>query len=241
MRVVSGLARSLRLPSAFQTVTFVAGLLLLVTFFHIRADQDDQRDAGVEAFHAAYPGAQSETSPIFIEDANRAGLELPEEVPDQSLWSEKRILEYTESHEVGGEPPLAVLNIQRLAIQVPVYDGADDHNLNRGVARVLGTARVGDQGNLGIAGHRDGFFRPLKDIQQGDQLELMTPQGQILYHVVKTQIVNPEDVWVLAPTDDQTITLVTCFPFYWVGDAPQRFIVSAVAESSTSTPKERKL
>jgi sortase A len=210
--------------------------VLLVAFFHIRADQDARREAGVEAFLAANPAAQSVS---FTEQP--FDLDIPGNQPDQTLWSEKRIAAFAESHELGGDPPLAVLSIERLAIEVPVYDGADEHNLNRGVARVLGTARIDGDGNLGIAGHRDGFFRPLKDIQQGDLVELMTADGAVRYQVMQTLVVNPEDVQVLAPTDDRTITLVTCFPFYWVGDAPQRFIVKAVAQPHFSTKTERKL
>ena len=84
--------------------------------------------------------------------------------------------------------------------------------------------------NLGIAGHRDGFFRPLKDIALGDVMTLQTTRGTESFKVSSIDIVDPSDVSVLAPTETSTITLVTCYPFYYVGHAPKRFIVKATAE-----------
>ena len=117
-------------------------------------------------------------------------------------------------------------------IQVPVYDGTDDFTLNRGVGRIEGTAVVGAGGNLGIAGHRDSFFRGLKDIAIGDSIDLLTLRGNEAYSVSSIEIVDPADVGVLAPTEYKTITLVTCYPFYYVGHAPKRYIVKATAEHS---------
>jgi len=105
--------------------------------------------------------------------------------------------------------------------------------LNRGVGRIQGTAHVGESGNLGIAGHRDGFFRGLKDIGPGDIVELETSYRRKQYLVEKIQIVSPEDVQVLQSTPEPTLTLVTCFPFYYVGSAPQRYIVTASIQDSS--------
>ena len=91
-----------------------------------------------------------------------------------------------------------------------------------------GTAPPGTDGNSGIAGHRDGFFRGLKDIVPGDAIELDTLNGKEAYRVERTWVVEPEDVSVLDPTPMRALTLVTCYPFYFVGSAPQRFIVRAV-------------
>jgi sortase A len=152
--------------------------------------------------------------------------------PDQELWDARRVAEYEESLKVEAGPPLAVMTIDKLNIQVPVYDGADDFNLNRGVARIKGTATIDAAGNLGIAGHRDGFFRGLKDIAMGDRIELQTARREVIYAVSSIEIVDSHDVSVLAPTPEQTITLVTCYPFYYVGHAPKRYIVKATAEHS---------
>jgi sortase A len=123
--------------------------------------------------------------------------------------------------------PIAVLRIPHIQLEVPVYDDTNDLILNRGVGRILGTAHVGEIGNLGIAGHRDGFFRGLKDLAPGDEIGLDRIGQSDAYVVEKIEIVNPDDVSVLAPTPTPTLTLVTCFPFYFVGSAPQRYIVTA--------------
>ena len=189
---------------------YLGGVALLVVFFQIRADSERQREDGVRAFHDA-------------------GL-MTVMAPDQELWDARRVAEYEDSLNVEAGPPLAVMTIDRLNIQVPVYDGADDFNLNRGVARIKGTATVDATGNLGIAGHRDGFFRGLKDIAMGDRIELQTARGEVMFTVSSIEIVEPSDISVLAPTAERTITLVTCYPFYFVGHAPKRYIVTAKAE-----------
>jgi sortase A len=146
---------------------------------------------------------------------------------DFSLWSAKRVEAYKDSLVTKEDRPLAVLRIPKIHLEVPVYNDTDDLTLNRGVGRILGTARVGEGGNLGIAGHRDGFFRGLKDLATDDEIELVRIGQSDTYVVDKIRIVKPEDVSVLAPMRVPTLTLVTCYPFYYVGSAPQRYIVSA--------------
>jgi len=152
---------------------------------------------------------------------------VKKEEVDFSLWSAKRILAYKESLALKLDTPVAVLNIPRLGITAPVFDGTDDLTLNRGLGRIRGTARPGEDGNIGIAGHRDGFFRGLKDIAPGDSIEIVTTRGRDLYVVDGIVIVEPSDVSVLQPRPAAGITLVTCYPFYFVGDAPSRYIVRA--------------
>ena len=165
---------------------------------------------------------------------NFAPLESAQDV-DTSLWSVQRIREYMESLTTKTDPPLAILRIPKLRLEVPVYDGTDDWTLNRGAGRIIGTARLGDLGNTGIAGHRDGFFRGLKDIGTGDTLELTTPDGTERYVVTQIQITTPDDVSVLRPTATSSLTLVTCYPFYFVGSAPQRYIVHASISNAKSS------
>jgi len=204
---------------------YLGGVALLVVYFQIRADGEQLREEAVEAFQAA---AASE----IVLDNSFSGESLKAVVPapNQELWGDKRIAEYEESLKVAADPPLAVLSISKLDIQVPVYNGTDDFNLNRGVGRIKGTAAIDAAGNLGIAGHRDGFFRGLKDIVIGDEVRLQTTSGEINYAVSSIDIVDPDDVSVLYPTAESTITLVTCYPFYYVGHAPKRYIVKAKAK-----------
>jgi sortase A len=146
---------------------------------------------------------------------------------DIRLWAEKRIQGYRESLLLKKDAPVAVLRIDKLGIEAPVFDGTDDLTLNRGVGRIIGTAKPGAPGNIGIAGHRDGFFRGLKDISVGDKVDLMTTTARAAYVVDQIEIVSPDDVRVLQPRSLPSLTLVTCYPFYFVGDAPNRFIVHA--------------
>ncbi len=149
---------------------------------------------------------------------------------DTSLWSEARIKGYEESLAADLRAPSALLHIPAIDLTVPVLEGVDEVSLNRGVGRIPGTARVGGAGNLGIAGHRDGYFRRLKDIGPGSRLELETLAGRQSYTVSDIWIVKPSDVHVLKPTEENSITLVTCYPFYFVGHAPERYIVRATLD-----------
>jgi sortase A len=165
---------------------------------------------------------------VRVEVAPMAEAEVAPGVPvDTSLWAEGRIEEYRESllHDFG--VPLAVMRIRKLEIEVPVLPGTDDLVLNRGVGWILGTAAPGTDGNFAVAGHRDGFFRRLQDIELGDEIEVETLEGSRTYVVDDLTIVDPSNVSVLEERDLPSVTLVTCYPFYFVGSAPQRFIVRA--------------
>jgi sortase A len=151
---------------------------------------------------------------------------------DVSLWSQKRIADYEQSLTEYVDPPLAVLRIAKVHLEAPVLDGTDDLTLNRGVGHIVGTDRPGEDGNIGIAGHRDGFFRVLKDVTPGDTIELATPKRVVTYVVDQIVLVRPDDVSVLQPRSRPSLTLVTCYPFYFVGSAPQRYIVQASVERS---------
>ena len=148
--------------------------------------------------------------------------------PDQSLWSPQRVSAWRQALLEPAPAPLGVLRIPKIRLEVPVLPGTDDRTLDRAVGYIEGTALPGTDGNLGIAGHRDGFFRGLKDIATGDVIELDTIQGTDVYRVERTWVVDPEDVTVLDPTPLRALTLVTCYPFYYIGSAPRRFIVRAV-------------
>jgi sortase A len=157
---------------------------------------------------------------------------------DYSLWSEKRIKDYEATLAEHFDPPLAVLRIQKIHLEVPVFDGTDEPVLNRGVGRIIGTVRVGQTGNLGIAGHRDGFFRGLKDVVLGDALELDTTSGTQTYIIDSIKLVTPNDVSVLRNEPTSALTLVTCYPFYFIGSAPQRYIVHASLRGEAKTRNE---
>jgi sortase A len=161
-----------------------------------------------------------------FDQAVSPGPGAPEQV-DFALWSPSRVRQYKASLAGENSPPWGVLGIAKLRLRVPIFDGTDDVTLNRGAGWIAGTGRPGDEGNVGIAGHRDGFFRGLKDIVEGDAITLMTANEESTYLVDQIHIVTPDRVDVLQPRASPSLTLVTCYPFYFVGDAPQRFIVHA--------------
>jgi len=157
------------------------------------------------------------------------------EAVDFTLWGKNRVHAYLASLTQKVDAPLAILSIPRLALTAPVFEGTDSLTLDRGLGQVEGTDLPGGNHNLGIAGHRDGFFRVLKDIKQGDTIDIERPGGDDVYTVDSITIVSPSDVAVLAPGTKPTLTLVTCYPFYFVGDAPSRYIVKASLTSRTQS------
>ena len=119
------------------------------------------------------------------------------------------------------------IDIPRLEISAIVFEGTSDDTLARGVGHLRGSAGPGERGNLVLAGHRDTFFRDLRGIRQGDEVKVKGPEGEFEYQVASTAIVDPDQTEVLKPGDGATLTLITCYPFRYIGNAPQRFIVRA--------------
>jgi len=150
---------------------------------------------------------------------------------DMTLWSDARITAFQRTTDLASPTPLAILRIPRIRLEVPVLEGTDELTLNRAVGHIEDTAMPGADGNAGIAGHRDGFFRGLMHLVPGDAIELESLHGTETYRIERTWIVSPDDVSVLDPTPERAVTLVTCYPFYFVGPAPQRYIVRAVRDS----------
>ena len=153
--------------------------------------------------------------------------------PDQSLWDATQIKDYEAALKAEYPPPLGLLIIKDLNIEVPIYNGSDEHTLDRGAGRIKGMAKMNEEGNLGISAHRDSFFRGLKDIEMGDVVLVQSAYGVVKYAVSNIKIVPKNDVSVLAPVETKTLTLVTCYPFYHVGAAPQRMIVTALPVVTT--------
>jgi sortase A len=145
--------------------------------------------------------------------------------PDQSLWSQTRVQAFLASQGLPISEPVGVLHAPSLKLVVPIYPDSSELHLNRGAGLIEGMSAPDQGGNLGVAGHRDGYFRVLKKIRRGDVLEVQTRARLHRYRVVSVDVVDPADGRLLADTEEPTITLVTCYPFYYLGHAPQRFIV----------------
>lgn len=127
---------------------------------------------------------------------------------------------------------LGVLRVDRLGWSVIVRPSASDADLERGAGWIGGTTLPGLQGNVGIAGHRDTFFRALRYFKINDEISLVTEKGTVHYVVREMRVVDPDQVEVIAPDQRTSLTLVTCYPFYLVGRAPRRFIVKAYPKNT---------
>jgi sortase A len=132
-----------------------------------------------------------------------------------------------EASAIGPDGLIGRIEIPRIALSAVVFHGTGKDTLRQAVGHIPGTALPGQPGNAGLAGHRDTFFRPLRNILQNDIITVTTLRGEYLYRVVSTQVVGPREISVLYPTVNEILTLVTCHPFYFVGAAPNRFIVRA--------------
>jgi sortase A len=130
---------------------------------------------------------------------------------------------------------LGILEIDRLGLSVLIRSSTTSIDLDKGAGWIPGTALPGDAGNVVLTGHRDTFFRDLRGVKRGDIVRLRTPFGPRSYTVTETSVVDPADTSVLRPTAKSTLTLITCFPFDFIGHAPKRFIVRA---SGVSNPAQ---
>jgi sortase A len=206
-----------------EIVTLVVGLALTGFYGLARWDGYRSSRAAIRQFEAkatAHPAAE-------VAGFKRA-LPLPEAAKtDFSLWSRARAIAYRRSLAENPGPAIAILRIPKLRLTMPVFAGTSELALNRGAGWIPGTAPPGQAGNTGIAGHRDGFFRGLKDVGRGDAVTLTASDGTETYVVDRIKIVGPKDVAVLRPGTGDSLTLVTCYPFYYVGSAPKRYVVEA--------------
>lgn len=211
-----------------EVAVWCAGIVLTAVFFGARLDGAFGRRSALADFESARLRVSGGA-------AGRSAVALSRyEAPDQALWSSERVNGFQQSLSHDFSAPLAVLRVPKIDLEVPVLEGTDELALNRGVGHIGHTPRPGEPGNVGIAGHRDGFFRGLKDVAEGDTIEIETLSDRRRYSIASLSIVMPDRLDVLAPTKSPTLTLVTCYPFYYVGSAPQRFIVHATLDGSAA-------
>jgi LPXTG-site transpeptidase (sortase) family protein len=208
---------------AAEYMSYLAGVVLSAFFVVQLAQGEVDRQGGIEEFEQLASLDFSDPIARVIE----TGLSDNVAQPDMSLWSPGRITDYQASLEAELPPVLGVLEMDSIGLKVPVYSTDSELSMDRGAGVIEGMAYPHELGNIGIAGHRDGYFRALKDVKVGDKLELQTLTGPKQFTVDKVQVVEISDTHLLRDTEQQTVTLVTCYPFYFVGHAPQRFIVTA--------------
>jgi sortase A len=187
----------------------------------------------VGALAIAWVGVQM-LSAAWFERQTRAALELLRQTPSRQGQPAPDALRVGE--------PIGTLEIRRVGLTGVVVEGDTDAVLDRAIGHLPDTPLPWQDGNSALAAHRDTIFRPLKGVRLGDVLRLKTPHGDFDYRVNETLIVKPHEVWVLDPTPVATLTLISCWPFNYIGNAPERFIVRAeriptvnVAASQTGT------
>jgi sortase A len=212
-----------RALGGFERLLLFFGMLMLFLFTAVHVYNTIYSHAAIGAFWST----QSSSSGMPADSSHRNLA-----IPDFRFWSQKRIEAYQASLIAPAQRPLGVLRISAINLEVPVLEGTDDLTLNRAVGHIDGTPAPGETGNVGIAGHRDGFFRDLRNIHLGNTIDLFTEKGNSRYVVDEIVIVPPDDVSVLAQRSKPALTLVTCYPFYFVGNAPLRYIVRATITDS---------
>jgi sortase A len=204
-----------------QRLLLVAGAVLVSVYGAAIAHRSIMSHQAIEEVRASHAASQEVATP----PPTAKLIAMPK--PDFALWSPVRVAEFKSAVAQHGASALGILRIPKSRIEAPIFQGADDLTLNKGVGLIPGTDPIGSGGNTGIAGHRDGFFRGLKDIKVGDSIEIETATKPVEYVVDRIVIVDPQDVSVLQDRGQPVLTLVTCYPFYVLGSAPKRFIVEA--------------
>ena len=232
----SGLNVAKRAIGITSRLLIVAGAALLVFYAVATIHRLVMSRMALSQFSEVQPPPKTHLPPQSSTPTKPAvAPQIKKKHVDFSLWSSQRIAAFKKVFAKQTAPPEAVLEIPRIGLEAPVFEGTDDLTLNRGVGWISGTAHLGQSGNVGIAGHRDGFFRGLKDVVVGDSIQLKTTEGTKTYRVDQIRVVKPNNIQVLENRAVPTLTLVTCYPFYYVGSAPLRYIVRAsVAEESPS-------
>jgi len=232
-RSVSTFSRTPRLPNGGKPKTmssgrlflelgcWIGGIALIVTYLAASTGLENHRKQGIELF------AQARAAELVNQS-------LDDHTPgDQTMSGQDRtVAESPTVPEGTGDTsalPIAILRMTSVGLEVPVFSDISELNLSRGAGWIQGTAAPNSGSNMAIAAHRDRYFRSLKDVQIGDILELESLAGSGEFRVSRIVIVDPDDVTVLDDTLTPTVTLVTCYPFYFIGNAPQRYIVQAIA------------
>jgi sortase A len=195
--------------------------------------------AGMKSFEDAKRQAAVNLTDSVTETG--AGKVVPDSSTDNatSHGSDGRARSAATAHRAWAVP-LAILRIPSIHLDVPVLGSTDNITLNSGVGRIAGTAAPGQKGNIGIAGHRDSFFQNLKEVTRGDEIELETTTTSEIYVVDRILVTGADDVSVLRPRGPQSLTLVTCYPFHYVGPAPRRFVVQATIKDIAIPSSESK-
>ena len=228
-----------------EVLCYAAGIVLSGFFLVQLAQGEVQRQSGIAEFERL---AQADTSVAVVADnpastdsqSSEPAFEQMVGEPDTSLWAPGRIADYQASLKADLPPVMGVLEVPSVNLKVPVYQTASELVMDRGAGVIDGMSYPHEPGNIGISGHRDGYFRVLKDVKVGDPIILQTLEGPKRFRIEDTTIVEIKDKRLLQDTREQSVTLVTCYPFYFVGHAPKRFIVTASLDTTYVNQNQRR-
>jgi sortase A len=209
-----------------EVSSYVIGASLVLYAFSSWASGQLDNKIAESAYISQQARAENTVTPSM--DLPGEGTSAKVDIVD---WSVKRIAAWRETFDDDGPEAFAMLSVPSAGISVPLFKGADDRNLNAGAALIKGTDEPGvEYGNTGIAGHRDGFFRGLQNVKIGEPITINANGEELSYRISDITIVDPTNIDTLLPQQSEVVTLVTCYPFYFVGHAPQRYVVQAVRQ-----------
>ncbi|WP_165398988.1 class D sortase [Shewanella maritima] len=207
------------------SVLYLAGTLCLTLFVLAKLHQTIASELALNAIDER-TNAPLKTLPDTSKTPSSPLSQLTLPKPDKSDWSSARKTRF----EVATlSKPIGKILIDEISLEAPIFEGDSELNLNKGVAKVLPANHTRHSSNLVIAGHRDSFFRRLGVLKNGAIIHITMADGkEHTYQMTNHWIVKPEDTWVMAEVSQDVLTLITCYPFYFVGSAPERYIVRAV-------------
>jgi sortase A len=197
-----------------RNILFLIGILSLGYYGYVSVDAKVFQSVQRRQFEQAVSQPRIEVPAVELPSATPSNHPAPERAEPFTM-------------PVAGGPVLGKLEIEKVGLTVVIVEGTDDRALRRGVGHIPESALPGESGNVGIAGHRDTFFRDLRKVEKSDEIKLETANGLFRYAVDFSEVVDPTDTQVLDASSTPTLTLVTCYPFWYVGPAPKRLIVRA--------------
>jgi sortase A len=204
---------------------WVVGAAALITAVGARVDGAWFQLVAQERFGA--PGQPGIVSHAVAALRSDSAYWVMDAIADTSVWSPSRLLAHEQAQPVRADEAIALLEIPAIRLRAVVVDGTSDLALNRAVGHVEGTAPPGVRAHVALAAHRDGYFRRLGELRPGDRVWLDAGSGRRGYDVEGAAIVAPDATFVLDPAHGDALTLVTCHPFWYVGSAPERYVVRA--------------
>lgn len=204
---------------------YALGIALMLSFVYAKAHSSMSSELALQNFNKQ--SAIEINKEITVKPSSSNSIENFT-LPNHTTWSQGRIDDYKSIISTTKKKAVAQLFIKDISLTVPIFESTDDEALNIGIGRVEGSGTINGDGNLVLAGHRDSFFRGLGNLSVGSIVELKTIKGDVNhYRVTNSFITTPNDVTVLDDSEQSELTLITCYPFYFIGSAPQRYIVKA--------------